>query len=145
MIFSLTSLVSQVHLTVSSQALTSSSQYPKVFLINSTSTLMRFSAESKARTEEVRRSRKEMTDCGGARVGDGCATIIHDGQGVGNEPIYRRVEVGGTISVWLNGITNGYMYALEGWWVLTNRTSPRSAHGFVVNLTRGNYYKELRK
>jgi len=86
-----------------------------------------------------------MTDRGGARVGDGCATIIHDGQGVGIEPIYRRVEVRGTISVWLNGATNGYMYALEGWWVLTNRTSPRSAHGFVVNLTCGKYHKELRK
>lgn len=42
-----------------------------------------------ALTEVDNRSRNDEREEGDARVGDGWATIIHDGQGVGTEPIYK--------------------------------------------------------
>ena len=71
----------------------------------------------KSTTYFVSEERNADSASGAARVG--CAAIIHEGHGVGTEPIYMTVSF--------------LRFGRGKTATLTKRTSPRSNHGFVVN------------
>ena len=73
----------------------------------------------KSTTYFVSEERNADSASGAARVG--CAAIIHEGHGVGTEPIYMAIR------------TSFLRHGKGKTTALTKRTSPRSSHGFVVN------------
>ena len=72
------------------RTLISSSGYPNLSLMNSTSSFALFSSELKVRTWPDSPSRKVRRASSDARVG--CAAIIQEGHGVGTEPICIRAS-----------------------------------------------------
>lgn len=98
---------------------TSTSGYPNVLLMNSTFFSLRASGSSKARTYPVSFVKNCLSEARGARSSETCAAICQDGQGVGTEPIC--------------GLCSKLVRVNTGKRRPTNRTSPLSAHGFVVN------------